>query len=302
MKVFVTGATGVMGRAAVAALVDAGHDVAGLARSEEKAEVLRSAHVEPVDANLFNADTLATAFVGYETVLNLATHIPVGYAGIRPGAWRVNDRIRTQGSRIVAEAALAAGVRRLVQESVSYIYADGGDAWLDEQSPLAVTRVTEPVAVAELNAQSFAGVGRSVVVLRFGSLIGDEGFTRWRLARARAGQPIGIGDPDGWSHVLHTDDVGDAVLASLDAPGGVYNVGAEPVSRSELASELARAAGRERSSFLPKMMVRLAGDRVEPLTRSHRISSATFMTTVGWVPRHPVFGAAWFDGISVDGS
>jgi hypothetical protein len=79
-------------------------------------------------------------------------------------------------------------------------------------------------------------------------------------------------------------------------------VGAEPVGRGELASELARAAGRERSSFLPKMMVRLAGDRVEPLTRSHRISSATFMTTVGWVPRHPVFGAAWLDGISVDGS
>jgi nucleoside-diphosphate-sugar epimerase len=293
VKVFLTGATGVMGRQAAAALRAAGHAVGGLARTPEKALELSAAGVRPVVASLFDGAALADAFSGYDAVCNLATHMPIGMHGVLPGAWRSQDRIRMEGSRAVALAAKRAGVLRLVQESVSYLYADGGEQWLDEDSPLMVTRATEPAAVAETNAAAFSCAHRVAVVLRFGHIIGDDPMTRRRLARARAGQAFGIGDPQGWTHLLHPEDVGTAIVAALHAPGGAYNVGAEPVRRSLVTEAFAAAAGQQRTAYLPRLLVRLAGERLEPLTRSHRISSARFSDHTGWLPLHSRFSPGW---------
>ncbi len=156
MKVFVTGATGVLGRAAVSALLHDGHAVTGLARSEAKAAELAEAGADAVQVSLFDQAGLTEAFRGFDAVANLATHMPVGVAGIRPGAWKVNDRVRVEGSKIVVQAAHDAGVRRLVQESVSFLYADAGDEWITEDSTLSVTRSLDPAAVAEANAMAFA--------------------------------------------------------------------------------------------------------------------------------------------------
>jgi nucleoside-diphosphate-sugar epimerase len=299
VKVFLTGATGVMGRAAARALLAAGHDVAGLARTPAKARELAESGVRPALGTLFDPDTLTKAFEGFDVVCNLATRIPVGLAAARPRRWRTNDRIRTEGSLAVALAAKRAGVLRLVQESVSSVYADGGDAWLDETSPLLVTRATEPAAQAETNASAFACAHRSAVVLRFGAIVGDDPLTRWLLERARAGHPIGIGDPSGWTHVVHPRDVGSAVVAALHAPGGVFNAGAEPVRRGDLVAGFAAVAGRESASYLPRLLVRLAGERLEPLTRSHRVSSARLADFAGWMPSHPTFSAEWLDNTRV---
>jgi nucleoside-diphosphate-sugar epimerase len=295
VKVFLTGATGVMGRHAAQALRAAGHAVGGLARTPEKARQLSAAGVRPVIASLFDPEALAEAFAGYDAVCNLATRIPVGLSGGLPGAWRSNDRIRTHGSRAVAQAAKQAGVLRLVQESVSFLYSDGGDEWLDEQSPLMVTRATEPAAEAETSAAAFACAHRVAVVLRFGNIVGDDPLTRWRLARARCGQSFGIGDPSCWTHLVHPHDVGTAVVAALHAPGGVYNVGAEPVQRSAFVEAFAAAAGHERAAYLSRMLVRLGGERLEPMTRSHRISSERFGARTGWVPVHSTFSAGWLE-------
>jgi nucleoside-diphosphate-sugar epimerase len=300
VQVFVTGATGVMGKSVVSALQAAGHDVHGLARTDEGARCLSDLGVEAVVGGLFDPDGLVAAFTGCDVVCNLATHVPVGFAAIRPGAWRVNDRIRAHGSRLVAEAARAAGVRRLVQESVSMVYADGGEEWLTEDSPVVVNRATEPMAMAEAHAQEFASGSRESVVLRFAGIIGDDDYTRWRLARARAGQSVAFGAPDGWMHVVNAEDVGTAVLAALTSAGGVYNVGAEPVRRRDLAQLLAHAVGRDRSSFLPRPLLRLGGERVELLTRSQRVSSRTFIRTTGWKPRHRELSAEWVLGLLPD--
>ena len=111
MKVFVTGATGVMGRSAVTALLAAGHDVACLARSQHAADRVEAMGASAVRGGLFDPDVLVTAFAGCEAVCNMATHVPVGYAAIRPGAWRVNDRIRACG-RVAARRRGSPGCRR----------------------------------------------------------------------------------------------------------------------------------------------------------------------------------------------
>jgi nucleoside-diphosphate-sugar epimerase len=297
MRVFITGATGVLGQSAIRALLAEGHDVTGLARNAEKAALVRDLGAAASQAPLFDVAAMTAAMEGFDAVCNLVTHFPVGLAGIRRGAWKVNDRLRTEGSRVVAAAAAQAGVRRLVQESVSFLYADGGDDWITESSPLSVTRAVEPSAVAESNAAEFANASHVCVILRFGALIGDDATTRWRLAQAGAGRPIGVGDPHGWAHVLHADDAGSAVAAALTVPDGVYNAGAEPVRRDDMTRIFGEVAGHPDVGFMPKLMVKMAGERLELLTRSQRVSSGKLHEATGWKPTRHVFDPSWLTGL-----
>jgi 2-alkyl-3-oxoalkanoate reductase len=127
MKVFVAGATGVLGRRAVAGLVRSGHEVSALVRSDAKAGQVVAAGAAPVRCSLFDPDGLRSAMAGHDAVINLATHIPPVTAAARAPAWAENDRVRTVGSRNLVDAALVAGVGRYVQESIAFLYADGGD-------------------------------------------------------------------------------------------------------------------------------------------------------------------------------
>ncbi len=295
MRVAVTGATGVIGRSAVPSLVSAGHDVVGLARTPEKAALLERLGATPVQAGLNDHDSLVAMFAGADAVANFATNVPVGLAALRPSRWRSNDRLRTEGVRRVVAAARDAGVRRIVQESVSFLYAPQGDQWITEDSPLEITRATEPASVGESHVQDYACGSRTGVVLRFGRIVGDDGLTRMQLRAARQGRPVGLGAPEGWVHLVHSDDLGAAVVAALVAPSGVYNVGAEPVRRIDLAGGFSQAVGRESIEFMGPMMQRLAGSRLEPLTRSLRVSSDAFTASTGWTPTRKAFESSWFD-------
>jgi nucleoside-diphosphate-sugar epimerase len=293
VKVAVTGATGVIGRAAVAELVGAGHDVVGLARSEEKVRLLDSLGATARIGRLGDHDFLVDLFAGADAIVNLATNVPVGFSGALPGAWRTNDRLRTEGVRRIVQAARVAGVRRIVQESVSFLYADQGDDWVTERSPLDITRATEPASVAEAQVQDYVCDSRVGVVLRFGFIVGDDQMTSWQLKAAHQGRSIGSGHPDGWLHPVHTDDLGSAVTAALSAPSGVYNVGAAPVRRADYVQALADAVGRPGLSFMSPLMKRLAGGRAEPLARSLRVSSDHFTASTGWAPSRPHMDASW---------
>jgi nucleoside-diphosphate-sugar epimerase len=295
VRVAVIGATGVLGTSAVDALLDSGHDVAALARTPEKARRLRDRGAETTVARLSDHDGLVRLLDGADAVCNLATYLPAGYSGGHRAAWRRSDRLRTEGAARIVTAAREAGVRRIVQESVSFLYADHGDSWVDEWSSLDITPATEPATVAESEVEQYACTSRTGVVLRFGLVVGDDAMTRWQLRAAAQGRPFGVGDPDGWLHPVHSEDIGSAVVASLGAPSGIYNVGAEPVRRSEYVATLAAAAGRREGTFLTPLRRRLAGGRAEPLARSLRVSSERFTATTGWTPQRRVLDRGWFD-------
>ena len=126
----------------------------------------------------------ADAFDGADAVVNLLTHIPSPERMADPSAWEENDRLRTEASAAVARAAQAAGVRRLVQESIAFVYADGGDAWLDEDAPVAGGGVTTTALTAERNARElFDG---DTVVLRFGLFMGHDSESTLAALERRA--------------------------------------------------------------------------------------------------------------------
>lgn len=283
MRVFVAGATGVLGTSAVRALVAGGHKVTGIARGEAKRAALAAEGASPVQADLFDPASLRQAVAGHDVVVNLATRIPVPTRALRAGAWRENDRLRELASRNLADAAAAEGVLRLIQEAVSFVYEDGGEDWITEATPVRANAATASSITATDNAMGFADAYRFAVALRFGLLFGDDPITRLTLERVRQGKPVLVGSPQGYMSPIAVTDAGAAVVAALAAPSGVYNVSGTPLTRAEWAAQLGAAAGIEGSAkFFPPLMMRLLGRRLELLTRSHRISSDAFYNATGW--------------------
>jgi nucleoside-diphosphate-sugar epimerase len=286
MRVFVAGATGVLGSAAVRRLVAGRHEVTGIARGAAKQRALTAAGARAVAADIFDPAAVRSAVEGHDVVCNLATHIPTGSAALRSASWRENDRIRTEGSAVLAKAAADCGALRFVQEGISFVYADAGDAWITESGRLAPTPLTRSALTASDNAMSFGNEYRFAVVLRFGVLYGDDANTRWLLDRVRRGKGVLAGDPAGYVSPITVDDAAAAVVAALAAPSGIYNVAGTPVLREEFARALGTAAGGSSSArFLSPLATRLVGKKVEPLARSQRISSDAFHAATGWRAR-----------------
>lgn len=296
MKILVAGGTGVLGRRAVPLLVQAGHDVSVLSRSAAKAEAIRSQGGAPVEASLFDPDAIRAAAAGHDAVVNLATHIPPVSKSSRAAAWQENDRIRTEGSRNLVDAAIAAGATRYVQESIAFLYPDRGDRWIDESVPLVDSPFTTAVASAEDAAARFTASGGVGVVLRFGQFYAPEAtHTQSMVKGATRGWLLLPGKPTAYAVEICADDAAAAVVAALDAPAGVYNVvDDEPMTRAELNEVLAAQVGRAKLRPLPALMQRMVAKKAPNMVGSFRVSNAAFKAATGWVPAYPSFreGAA----------
>jgi nucleoside-diphosphate-sugar epimerase len=294
MKIFVAGATGVLGSRAIPLLVGAGHEVTGIARSPEKAAALTAAGATPASVGLFDADGLAGAVAGHDVVANLATHIPDLTKAARAKAWAENDRIRTEGARNLVDAALTAGATRYIQESVCFFYADGGDRWLDEDATLDAPEFALAFRSAESQAMRFADSGGAGVVLRFAMFYGaGSSHTDLQLGVARKGLSPFPGPKDGYQTFIHLDDAAAAVVAAVHAPAGIFNVTeGEPVRRRDLAAALGSALGKRPGIALPGL-TKLGGNKTAYLARSTRVSNKRFHDATGWTPRYPNGESGW---------
>lgn len=283
MKVFVTGGTGVIGWRVVARLVAAGHDVTAVARSAEKAGLVCSLGATPVRVSMFDHEALTLAMAGHDAVVNLATKIPPISRAMAPGAWVENNRIRTKGSAALVDAALAAGVRRYVQESITFGYPDSGDAWIDSSTAeIDPPTIAASVADAEASARRFAesrGIG---VVLRFGMFYAhDSTHTQDMVKAARRGVSVVAGRPAAYQSMIYADDAAAAVVYALEAPDGTYDiVEDEPLTKREVAEVL---GGLVR---LPGSLAKLGGSYASIVTRSQRVSNRRFKELTGWAPRY----------------
>jgi len=126
MRVFLAGASGVIGRRLVPLLVRAGHRVTGTTRSAEKAELLRSLGAEPVVVDAFDSAAVLSAVrdAGPDAIIHQLTDLPFapGTPRYEEGLER-NAQLRIDGTRNLVAAAKAAGVRRLISQSIAFVYA-----------------------------------------------------------------------------------------------------------------------------------------------------------------------------------
>jgi len=297
MDLFVTGATGVLGRPVVRLLLDSGHTVRALARNPANDSHLRAAGAEPVQGDLFDPSTLRTAVKGCHAILHLATRIPPANDASRRDAWRENDRIRIEGTRNLVDAALESGVATFIYPGIVYVYPDGGSNWMDSDTPPAPSPILVSSLKAEAEVGRFTQAGKRGIVLRMGSFYGPTaGSTRNMLRMARHGIAMIFGRAKSYQPLIWVDDAALAVVDGLArAPSGIYDVvDDEPLQRRELASVLAQTV-RRRWLFRPPILLfrLLAGKNVMFLTRSQRVSNRKFKAETGWYPMVPTARAGF---------
>jgi len=296
MRIFVAGATGVIGRRVVPLLLRAGHQVVGLSRSARNRERLGAQGAEPREADLFDREGIVARTADCDAILHLATAIPTGGW---PGhsAWRLNDRIRIEGTANLLEAAVRNGSALYLQQSVTFLYGDQQGAWVDESvSPSGdlPAPVRSAVVMERLVAEAASSSGLPAVTLRFGMFYAPDSVQTRRLAgAARRGMLPIIGPGTAWWNLVHADDAAHAVAAAIGrrevAASRTFNICEDtPVTASEFATHLARLTGGRTPVTIPTFLARwlLGEDTVSLLQASARCRNDQATGVLGWQPRH----------------
>ena len=305
MRVFVAGATGVIGRRLLPALTAAGHEPIAMTRSPEKADALTAQGIEAVVCDAYDAAglTRAVADARPDQVVHALTDLPEEINMRRfERDVQSTGRLRREGTRNLLAAARAAGVRRIVAESIAFIYAPEGDWVKDEDAPLATATLpfaAEPIADLERQVLDAGGT-----VLRYGQLYGPgTGFAQdgsWAGSLRRRRLPI-VGAGSGVFSFLHVDDAASATVAALGRDGGpaTYNVvDDDPAPVREWAPVYARAIGAPAPWHAPNWVGRIAAGRiaVEMMNELRGASNARIKRELGWEPGY----ASWREGFRAE--
>jgi nucleoside-diphosphate-sugar epimerase len=214
MRIFLAGATGVIGLRLAALLRDGRHEVTGTTRTPAKDAMLRALDVTPIVVDVFEPDAVAQAvattrpdvIIHQLTDLRSAPGTP-GY----PAAQEANRRLRIEGTRNLMRAAGMAGVSRVVAQSIAFVYAPGEGAH-GEDDPLDVAAE----GVRQLTVQGIAALEREVlqapgitgVALRYGYFYGPG---TWYEAPPKPPS-------------VHVDAAAHAALLAASKGAGVYNI------------------------------------------------------------------------------
>lgn len=306
MRVFVAGATGAVGRPLVKRLVAEGHEVTGLTRSEERGADVRAQGAQAVVADVYDAGRVAAAVAAAdpEVLVHELTALPA-HMDMKDldGFYRETNRIRREGTRVLVDAARAAGVRRVIAQSISFIYAQEGDRVKDEDAAL----VEDPPgafgvafdAVLELERLVLGAEGIEGVVQRYGWFYGPgtyyaPGGDQYEAFTKRRTPIVGSGEST-WSF-CHVEDAASAVVAALGrGPTGVYNVcDDDPAPTREWMPTYAEAIGAKRPRRVPRLMARLAAPKevVAMATELRGADNARFKRDYDWAPRY----GSWREG------
>ena len=299
MKVFIAGATGVLGRRVVRLLTAEGHQVVGLSRSPANSEWLAQNGARPASGDLFDLEHMALLAAGCEAVLHLATAIPNKTRG-SVADWAANDRIRRDGTRVLVQAALRNHARLYVQQSVTFIYGDHGADWVDENTPVPAQPggiLQSAVDMEQIVRRAAQEQGLPAAILRLGMFYCyDSAQTRSILDSARRGAFPVIGNGEAYWSQIQVDDAARAVVSAVDnsaqAAGATYNVcDNEPAPYHEVATFLAQALGARPPKRMPAVLARLlvGSLTVGTLTTSLRVRNRLIDEQLGWRPQYPTY-------------
>jgi nucleoside-diphosphate-sugar epimerase len=292
VRVIVAGATGVLGRATMPKLRAAGHEVRGFARNPDGQQ-------DVVALDLLDRGAVLALAADWrpEAIVHLATEIPTEAGrGDVAAQFAATNRLRTEGTRILLDAAEAGGGATLIAQSIAFVNVTG-DGPADEDVPLRddpgdpLTMAARPIA--ELERLTLEADG---IVLRFGQLYGpgtmfaaDGGFSRL-AARGRLPILHRRGRSSTFSFV-HADDAGSAVVAAIASDArGVFNiVDDEPATVDEWLPVLAAARGGRKPRRIPSWLARpMAGAYgVAFMTDLRGASNARAKAELGWTPQVP---------------
>jgi nucleoside-diphosphate-sugar epimerase len=312
MNVFVAGGLGAIGRRLVPLLVDAGHDVAATTTSPAKERGLFDLGATPYVVDGLDRDSVLGAVSRAEP--EVVVHEMTGLSdatGLRnfDRVFATTNRLRTEGTDHLLEAARAVGARRVVAQSFAgWNYERSGTLVKTEDDPLDLHPLRSMrrsiAAFRELESAVLIAEGVEGLVLRYGNLYGPGTSTAEdgvfvELVRKRR-MPV-IGDGEGVWSFLHVDDAAAATLAAVErGRPGVYNVcDDEPAAVAEWLPELAAVLGAPAPRRVPVWLGRLAAGEAVVLmfTSARGASNAKAKRELAWSQRYPSWRTGFRQGL-----
>ncbi len=294
MKIFIAGATGVLGHRLIQQFQTRGHSVIGLVRSPQGEKVIQSLGGESRRGDLFDADTLVRAAEGANVVIHAATSIP-NTRRLVPSDFEMNNRIRREGTRALTTCAAKIEAQLYLQQSIVWVAEPPDGSSFDEDSPTYPNSVTlsalEGEAIAHEAGKRF---GFNVSVLRCGWFYSaDSSHTKImgeQLFRRRI--PI-IGRGDAVKSLLHVDDAASAfvTVAEANRSGLWHVVDNHPVTMAKFLTGFVERLGVPPPRHVPVWLARLVAGKylVDFLTSSIQTSNVRFRREFRWAPRFPSF-------------
>lgn len=254
MEAFVTGGTGFVGSRLIDRLRQRSDGVRALVRSPEKARGLVTQGCTIVEGSLDDREAMQRSMRGCDVVFHLAADYRVG---VRNGARGSMERTNVEGTRNVIEAAIAAGVPRIVYVSTIAVFGNTRGEIVDEtyQHPgrSFTSKYEETKWRAHLVALEFAAAGAPVVIVQPGAIYGPDDHSAMgdQLKQAAAGKLPAIAFPDLGINLVHVDDVVEGVLAACERgeTGESYVLGGEISTMREALEVAARVCGRRAPRF-----------------------------------------------------
>ena len=300
MRVFVAGASGAIGRPLLPQLIAAGHDVTGTTRSEKAAEAIRAAGARAAICDALDVEALHAAVTeaAPEVVVHQLTALPHRFDPRDKEIYAPTNRLRSEGTRTLLDAARAAGARRMICQSIAFAYAPGREAEVkDEDAPLAFG-APAPFgdgvrAIDEMERAVVGAEGLDGLVLRYGWFYGpgtyyaDDGSLAGDVRKRRF--PV-IGKGNGLFSFVHVDDAASATVAAVGrgAPG-IYNVvDDDPAPQREWLPVYAEAIGAKKPLRVPVWIARLVvGKIASAASVQPGASNAKAKRELGSEPRWP---------------
>ncbi len=308
MKVFVAGASGVIGKPLVRQLLEAGHEVTGTTRDPSKAAGIEAlgATVAICDALDANGVKQAIAGAGPDVVINQLTSLPQEYDPKDPNFYDQTNLLRSQGGHNLVEAARAAGVGRFITQSISFLYVEEGtwvkteDDPLNDDSPGSFGETFRVMIEHErevLGTTEFEGL-----CLRYGFLYGPGtwyapgGDIALEVKKRRF--PV-VGSGSGTFSFLHTDDAASATVCAVErGASGAYNVtDDEPAPLKDWLPVYAQSLDARPPRRVPFWLARLiAGKPVATSAIEMRgASNSRAKAELGWSPKLATWRQGFFD-------
>jgi nucleoside-diphosphate-sugar epimerase len=293
VKVLLAGATGAIGRPLTRALLDAGHEVLGLARSEDAVARVTALGGQPVRADALDRGALLRALDGLRADAVIHELTALKKPKLRLGDSDPNTRLRVQGTANLLAAARAIGAQRFLTQSLilGYGYRDHGSKVLTEQDPFGVPSSGMTGAVLKglrsTEEQVFGAQGIAGIALRYGILYGPGTWFDPTPGAATIPVPATGGSMMSWIHVA---DAATATVAALEkgAAGQAYNVVDDsPMTWGDKAIDTAShgAKARRVSARLLRFVPYLG--RLM-LHTTMLVSNDKAKSRLGWRPKHPV--------------
>lgn len=290
MRVFVSGANGLVGEAVTRALLERGHEVDGLVRHLERGRLIRELGARVLVGDMLRPETYRQAAAEADAVIHCAE---LGSGGGRVTRRRLRavhaaDELMT---RELADVCAGSGARFLYT-SGCWVYGDRGEGWIDEETPY------EPSLYAASHARMTEhlrrraereGLQASVIVP--GMVYGPGSWFADFLLQLEQGRVRLFGSDRGYWSLVHWRDLGRAYALALERgrPGRVYNVvDDQPLRRREWLARLAEAVDQSAPSTWPLWVGRLllGGPLAKTMTLSFRVRNRRAKEELGWDPQH----------------